>query len=771
MTSIQFIGFDNEHALVEAIYMVLRQRGLDGIELNVCNPSQNVDCGLVMRMLRAVGVQEPIRQANQTGDELGILNATGEYIALCYAGDIWLDDSKLIKQIKAIQETNGCVLSTHDVELLNKDGYPCDQSFRNKYMALLGYEDRVYGVEQFERSVKPGLPGTWVFSNIFRNAEQQEMLLDSALPSELCVLGMLVCYGRCVNLTNQRLTSCQFDEEEYKKQECPQYDRTEYQLKVTELERLKALFSRCGVRMDTRYRLIAIANGVFNAFSASKPTEDSVALFMEAYQAAYREEYDDEFVLTAEQGFFVYLNKKVQRYELKQGTPLTLPLSVCFRAESDQSRIRWLTQRQISRALKEEIVQQAKNPEILRQTVRSKKRPWNRVVSKVKNLVWRVYRKVRNVVKRIALRRMRRRGFSFYMANEWFETVCNNLLHDHQTPLKRKLWCYRAGFMPWRIEQYGLTENNYREVLSDRDYMYLHQINNSYKKWIEDKMTFRYVFEPFKQFLPKYYFQIIQRDDKQVLLKLQDCPVGYETTFDDMFRLLREKGKLAFKSASGTHGVGFYKVEYRDEGYFLNNKRSSEYSLRKTIDGFRSFYIVTEYVTMHDEIKKLYPESVNTIRILMLNRDGHHPQILDAYMRIGSVSSGVTDNVAYGGIVCSIDVDTGEYYDGLQLVDHNYVSVGQHPDTGTKLCGTVPHWEVIKQGIKDISNHISQLEYLGFDVVCTPDSFTILEVNSHQDLHRFPSYDQRIKDFYFYKLDRKKRRYRVLQNKNQKKRG
>lgn len=193
----------------------------------------------------------------------------------------------------------------------------------------------------------------------------------------------------------------------------------------------------------------------------------------------------------------------------------------------------------------------------------------------------------------------------------------------------------------------------------------------------------------------------------------------------------------------------------------MNNVLTSEYGSRNQINRFRSFYIVTEYVNMHDEIKALYSGSVNTIRVMMLNRDGHHPKILDAYMRIGSVSSGVTDNVAYGGIVCSIDVDSGTYNNGLRIVNHVFISTERHPDTNAELNGVIPNWDVIKQGIKDISRHIPQLEYLGFDVVCTPNGFTILEINSHQDLHRYPYLDQEIKDFYFYKLHRKERRYKI----------
>ncbi len=764
MISVQFIGFDSENTLVEAIGMVLRQRGTGGIELNLCDPNNCFDYSAIEKELQIAGFQAPVKQANRANDDWGILNAKGDYIALCCAGDVWCDGDKLSEQVRTIRETQGCTLVTHDVELLKEDGYPCDQTVRNRYMEQLGYQDRWYGMEQFQRFESPGLMGTWVFPNLFRDEQSSKIYNDSRLDPKLRVLGMLMCRGTCVNLFDKRFLSCQRDEEYYRQQYFPKYGPAELEEKKAELEEVRRLLSCYGIEMDTRYRLIHIANGVFNAFSEAPPTKESVALFMQAYQDAYREEYDTKSASVREKAFFNYVRKKVRHYEIKKGTEITLPLAVSFKLESNQARVRLLNQRQVSRSLKEEILQQAVNPEAVSQAAKKQRNLWGRFVAKVKNRVWRIYRAIKKVIKRAALRRLRKRGFSSYMANEWFETVYKNLLHDKETPIKRKLWCYRRGFMPWRIEQYGLTEENYQQFLSDRDYMYLHQINNSYKKWIEDKMTLRYVLEPFKQHLPKYYFQIIQRDDRQLIVKLQDCPEGYEATLDELFRLLREKGALAFKAASGTHGVGFFKVEYRDGTYYLNNSPTSEHSLRGRIKKFKSFYIVTEYVNMHDEIKALYPGSVNTIRVMMLNRDGHHPQIMDAYMRIGSAKSGVTDNVAYGGIVCSIDVDSGEYREGLRIVNHVFVSTECHPDTEAELHGIIPNWAAIKQGLVDISQHMPQLEYLGFDVVCTPEGFIILEINSHQDLHRYRYLDQRIKNFYFYKLRRKQRRYKIGRN-------
>jgi len=117
--------------------------------------------------------------------------------------------------------------------------------------------------------------------------------------------------------------------------------------------------------------------------------------------------------------------------------------------------------------------------------------------------------------------------------------------------------------------------------------------------------------------------------------------------------------------------------------------------------------------------------------------------------------------VAFGGVVCTIDAATGEYGNGMQIKEHKFINLETHPDTGTPLHGIVPNWDLIRKGLVEICSYLPQLEYLGFDVVCTPEGFVLLEVNSHQDLHRLRYYDQRVKDFFFYKLRRKERYYKI----------
>ena len=74
-------------------------------------------------------------------------------------------------------------------------------------------------------------------------------------------------------------------------------------------------------------------------------------------------------------------------------------------------------------------------------------------------------------------------------------------------PLKQKIWAVRRGFYPSRIELYGLNESNYKMYLSDLDYRKIFPLNNSFQKWLDDKLTTKYVFQDARiiDFMPQYY--------------------------------------------------------------------------------------------------------------------------------------------------------------------------------------------------------------------------------------------------------------------------
>lgn len=353
-----------------------------------------------------------------------------------------------------------------------------------------------------------------------------------------------------------------------------------------------------------------------------------------------------------------------------------------------------------------------------------------------------------------------RKGFRSYMVGVWLELVWDDI-KGKGVSLKEKIWAWKRGFLSYRIEQYGLTEDNWKNFLSDYDYAWLNRLNNTYQKWINDKTTMRYVLEPLKEYIPEYYYFIGKRNGKPFLRSLPDCPENMPNSFDGILKLLECKSKLVFKPNAGLHGDGFYKIEQYDKDIYVNNEKISLDNLRTLIYGQRSTYVITDYIEMHKELKKIYGKSVNTIRIMVLNESCDNPIISQTYMRVGTTKTGVTDNVAFGGIAVHVNRDTG-YYDKAELLkNHKYIEIEAHPDTGTVLKGYLPNWELVKHGVIKVSKALPQLEYLGYDIAITDDGFKILEINIHQDIHKAHEYSTEVNEFFKRKIEYKKKIYGI----------
>ena len=61
------------------------------------------------------------------------------------------------------------------------------------------------------------------------------------------------------------------------------------------------------------------------------------------------------------------------------------------------------------------------------------------------------------------------------------------------------------------------------------------------------------------------------------------------------------------KPNAGTHGDGFYKLEYTDGVFFVNEKESSADRIKELISSQKSSYVITEYIEMHRDLKKYTP--------------------------------------------------------------------------------------------------------------------------------------------------------------------
>lgn len=359
-------------------------------------------------------------------------------------------------------------------------------------------------------------------------------------------------------------------------------------------------------------------------------------------------------------------------------------------------------------------------------------------------------------------RSLLKKGYSSFYVSHWSDSL-KNAYKSSDLPKKERKWAYDRGFFPWRIKQYGLTEDNYRSIFSDEDYYYLYPLNNKYCSWIDDKLTTKYVLAPFNHFLPEYYYHLLKGRD---VMRLMDCPQEFTPDLDGLLSLLREKKCLAAKKSAGSLGVGFYKLEAVGDGFVVNGSEKSKTEFRTFLQGLDD-YIITEFVEMHPDLYALNPLAVNTVRASLINRTGNDPILPMAFLRVGTKETGAVDNLSQGGLVCKVDVATGRFYDAKVLKNDKYERITHHPDTQALLEGYLPNWDLVKSTLLQIAYYCPQLTWLGFDIAITKQSFKIIEVNSHQgiDSYRglFDSDDRpaEINEFLFSELEKKKKRYHI----------
>jgi hypothetical protein len=383
------------------------------------------------------------------------------------------------------------------------------------------------------------------------------------------------------------------------------------------------------------------------------------------------------------------------------------------------------------------------------------------------NVLERGFKKLKLRTRRKFARLFYPRGLRPYLSITWIRDVFVDFKSNKDVSIKDKIWAYRNGFLSYRLPQYGITKKNRNEFISDFEYKWLRHINGKHKEWMEDKITVKYIASDFNHMFPEYYYHISYKNGATRIIPMMDCPrEEYGTTFDDVLKLAKEKGELALKPDQGSHGDGFYRLTYKDDKFYLNFQEATEEEIISILADKENQYLITEYIRMHPQFKKIYSGAVSTIRIIVFKKDGRTPQIGNVYMRFGSKQTGAVDNLGAGGMFAQLDVETGFYHNAKIFVDNSIIDCPRHPDTNTLIEGYVPHWEQVKADVLKVAAAIPQLEFFGFDLAVTEDGIKFPEINRFPDFPRMEKYSKDTIDYLLYKLDKKKKRYGYDHNRN-----
>lgn len=137
-------------------------------------------------------------------------------------------------------------------------------------------------------------------------------------------------------------------------------------------------------------------------------------------------------------------------------------------------------------------------------------------------------------------------------------------------------------------------------------------------------------------------------------------------------------------------------------------------------------YIVEEVIRQAEPMAALHPASVNTVRCATFMTE-HGPEILFTFLRIGRAGS-VVDNGGAGGLIASIDRDTGVVETPGCL--ENGESMLFHPDSGRQILGMqIPRWEELRALGRELAGRMPEQKYISWDLALTDGGWVVVEGN------------------------------------------
>jgi hypothetical protein len=211
---------------------------------------------------------------------------------------------------------------------------------------------------------------------------------------------------------------------------------------------------------------------------------------------------------------------------------------------------------------------------------------------------------------------------------------------------------------------------------------------------------------------------------------------------------------VALKCLYGDSGIGFYKVEYKDSNFVVNDKKINETECKQFLLGLDD-YLVMEYLESAGIGAEIYPKTANSIRYIIGVYKGKQYKI-GSFIKFGNANSGYVDNLSGGGISCPVNQE-GYFQYGYEKVDGVMTEIQYHPDTKHKLEGTIEEWSEIENIVQLVMKRLPQLTHMGFDFVVSTKGVKILEINDKSGLltiqKNHPLLKNKEDNFYIHRLE------------------
>lgn len=263
---------------------------------------------------------------------------------------------------------------------------------------------------------------------------------------------------------------------------------------------------------------------------------------------------------------------------------------------------------------------------------------------------------------------------------------------------------YLAGYTDYMVFYFENLSAKQRSTFITRgvNNEYIKKLNNrAYYENFDDKIKFNNIF---KDYLKRDFLDLSH------------------SSIDEFRNFCKTHEDFIVKPVSEQCGRGVEKITVRKD-------TNIEILYNKLINSNQ--ILAEEYVIQNKDMNKLFPHSVNTIRLVTI-RKNKKTTVIFRVIRIGN-GNNVVDNYNHGGMYSLISED------GIitkPAIDKKGNIYDIHPVTNTKIVGfKIPYFEEALKMVKQASEVIEEVGYVGWDIAITENGPVMIEGN------QLPGYD------------------------------
>ena len=185
------------------------------------------------------------------------------------------------------------------------------------------------------------------------------------------------------------------------------------------------------------------------------------------------------------------------------------------------------------------------------------------------------------------------------------------------------------------------------------------------------------------------------------------------------------------KILNGGQGKGLFNLKIKENVAYKNDQPISIEELKQEF-GQEKWLVQEKIAGQHDDLTKIYPHSINTIRLMTVNT-GTSVEPIGALLRMGTGGKRV-DNWSAGGIIVPIDKDG-------RLTKYGFFKPGYgtkmayHSDSGIEFEGLkVPFFDEALKQAKYLHSLLHRIHSVGWDIGITKEGPIFIEGNDNWDV-------------------------------------